>query len=38
MLLIVMKRFLISQADFGRDFEKYAGTRGSDMEAPHVDG
>jgi hypothetical protein len=39
-LAIVMKKILlISQvASLGRDFEKYVGTRGNNMEAPHVDG
>jgi hypothetical protein len=39
-LAIVMKKILlISQvASLGRDFEKYAGTLGNDMDAPHVDG
>jgi hypothetical protein len=39
-LAIVMKKILlISQvASLGRDFEKYVGTRGNTMEAPHVDG
>jgi hypothetical protein len=39
-LAIVMKKILlISQvASLGRDFEKYVGTRGDNMEAPHVDG
>jgi hypothetical protein len=33
------KILLISQvASLGRDFEKYVGTRGNNMEAPHVDG
>jgi hypothetical protein len=39
-LAIVMKKILlISQvASLGRDFEKYVGTRGNNMVAPHVDG
>jgi hypothetical protein len=39
-LAIVMKKILlISQvASLGRDFEKYVGTRGNKLEAPHVDG
>jgi hypothetical protein len=39
-LAMVMKKILlISQvASLGRDFEKYVGTRGNNMEAPHVDG
>jgi hypothetical protein len=39
-LAIVMKKILlISQvASLGRDFEKYVGTRGNNMEAPHVYG
>jgi hypothetical protein len=33
------KILLISQvASLGRDFERYVGTRGNNMEAPHVDG
>jgi hypothetical protein len=33
------KILLISQvASLGRDFEKYVGTRGMNVEAPHVDG
>jgi hypothetical protein len=39
-LAIVMKKILlISQvASLGRDFEKYVGTLGKNMDAPHVDG